>query len=118
MEIPNLLQGEVARLDNRFLVTLHQQHQVGSKTIQLLCHLKDKNLPSVPAIPITVPEDYPHTSPICDTDMEEYNTTPFLQKVQKLLAGQLLQLPDRYALSALMGAWEMSVRKACNPTVL
>ena len=118
IEIPNLLQGEVARLDERFLVTLHQQHHIGSKTIQLLCHLKDKNLPSVPAINVTVPEDYPQTSPTCDTDMEEYNTTPFLQKVQKYLGAQLLQLPDKYALSALVGAWEMSVRKACNPAVL
>ena len=117
-DIPNLLQGEVARLDKRFRVTLHQLHHTGSRTIRLLCHLNDKHLPNVPPISVTIPEDYPQSSPICDQDLEDYKSTPFLEKVQKMLGAQLLQLPDKHALTSLLNCWEMSIRRACSPANL
>ena len=114
-DIPNLLQGEVARLDVRFRVTLHQLHHAGSRSIRLMCYLNDKNLPNVPPISVTIPEDYPQSSPICDPDLEDYKSTPFLEKVQKMLQVQLLQLPDKHALTSFLNCWEMSIRRACSP---
>ena len=37
--IPNVLQGEIARLDHRFQVNLHDLYHTGSKTVHLKCKL-------------------------------------------------------------------------------
>ncbi|CAB1332683.1 unnamed protein product [Coregonus sp. 'balchen'] len=51
--IPNILQGEVARLNAKFLVNLDPS----------FCN--DKNLPSVPPLQLSIPADYPDQSPQC-----------------------------------------------------
>lgn len=40
-DIPDLLQGEVARLDRRFHVSLNPASSSSSKTIHLTCHLRE-----------------------------------------------------------------------------
>jgi mediator of RNA polymerase II transcription subunit 15 len=84
-EIPHVLQGEIARLDAKFKVSLDPAAQTGSKTIKLLCCLDDKHLPCVPPVAITIPENYPFASPSCSLTHHEYNATPFLITVQKSL---------------------------------
>ncbi|XP_077995397.1 uncharacterized protein LOC144448914 isoform X3 [Glandiceps talaboti] len=111
--IPHVVQGEVARLSNKFKVNLDPAHHTGGKAIHLICKLDDKYLPSVPPISITLPENYPVTSPQCEPNSPEYGATSFLQSVQRTLTSQLLRMPDRYSLSQVLDAWEMSVRQAC-----
>ena len=138
--------GEIARLEDRFRVKLDPQHQDGSHTIHLICRLEDRNLPSVPPLCVTVPEDYPSRAPTCNTSSEEYSesslfcktveyystiiaqklpkistnpstwssnyfsaVTPFLEGVQKNLSSQLLNLPEKYSISALLDLWVSSL---------
>ncbi|XP_064612392.1 mediator of RNA polymerase II transcription subunit 15-like [Liolophura sinensis] len=114
-DIPDVLQGEVARLDRRFHVNLNPANSSSSKTIHLTCYLQDKNLPTVPPIQVLVPDGYPSTSPSCDMDTVDYDSTPFLQAIHKLLLSRLLRMPDRFSLTALLNTWEMTVRHACSP---
>ena len=59
-EIPDVLQGEIARLEPRFKVWLSPSQPAGETgTIQLVCQLDDKDLPTVPHINVTIPENYP-----------------------------------------------------------
>ena len=54
-DIPNVLQGEIARLEPRFKVTLSPSQPAGDKScIQLVCQLDDKDLPAVPPINVTI----------------------------------------------------------------
>ncbi|XP_077016430.1 mediator of RNA polymerase II transcription subunit 15 isoform X2 [Tamandua tetradactyla] len=62
--IPNVLQGEVARLNPKFLVSLDPSHCSNSGTVHLVCKLDDKDLPSVPPLELSVPADYPAQSPL------------------------------------------------------
>ncbi|XP_064620401.1 mediator of RNA polymerase II transcription subunit 15-like isoform X13 [Lineus longissimus] len=112
-EIADVLQGELARLEQRFKVTLDPVHHSGSKTVHLVFKLDDRNLPSVPPIMVTVPEDYPQSSPKCETGDENYDSTPFLQALYKALKARLDRMPDKYSVTALLNTWEMSVRQAC-----
>ncbi|XP_058807599.1 mediator of RNA polymerase II transcription subunit 15 isoform X2 [Phymastichus coffea] len=114
-EIPDVLQGEIARLDQRFKISLDPTQQNGSKCIQLICWLDDKHLPCVPPVLITVPADYPTVPPKCVLTSHEY-TTPYLNSVQKALDARLAKLPRRYSVSQILDNWEMSVRKACAPS--
>ncbi|XP_022918876.2 mediator of RNA polymerase II transcription subunit 15 isoform X1 [Onthophagus taurus] len=114
-EIPDVLQGEIARLDQRFKVSLDPNQQSGSKTIQLICWLDDKYLPCVPPISLTVPEDYPVTSPKCHMAAHEYNATEFLSVVQSVLLARIKKLPKHFSVSQLLDTWEMSVRQASAP---
>jgi len=114
--VSNTIQGEIARLEERFKVHLDALQHNGSKIVHLVCWLDDKNLPHVPPITVEVPDNYPESSPSCDCSGDEYDATPFLQKVQKHLTSQISNLPDTYSISALLDTWEMSVRKACAPT--
>lgn len=84
-DIPDVLQGEIARLDQRFKVSLDPNQQPGAKSIQLTCWLDDKQLPCVPPISLTVPEEYPKESPTCHMASHEYNATQFLSDVQTAL---------------------------------
>lgn len=54
-EIPHILQGEIARLDQKFKITLDASCQTGNKTIKLICCLDDKYLPCVPPVSVTIP---------------------------------------------------------------
>merc|ERR1719431_898286 len=104
-DIPNVLQGEIARLEPRFKVTLSPSQPAGDKScIQLVCQLDDKDLPAVPPINVTILQDYPRVSPqFQDRDFPDYLST------------RLLHLPPRHTLSQLLTAWELSVRSACSP---
>lgn len=55
LEIPHVLQGEIARLDQKFKVSLDQSSQIGTKIIKLVCYLDDKHLPCVPPVSIVIP---------------------------------------------------------------
>lgn len=114
-EIPHILQGEIARLDQKFKVSLDQCAIGGTKAIKLICWLDDKHLPCVPPIAVTIPEDYPFTSPICSLIEQEYNATQFLIQVQKSFLARICKLPEMFSLSHLLDTWEMSVRQACSP---
>ncbi|XP_012531932.1 mediator of RNA polymerase II transcription subunit 15 [Monomorium pharaonis] len=114
-EIPDVLQGEIARLDQRFKVSLDPAQQSGSKCIQLICWLDDRHLPCVPPISVTVPADYPSTPPRCAMAPHEYEATTFLCAVQKALNARIAKLPRRFSLSQLLDTWEMSVRQASAP---
>ena len=73
-EIPDVIQGEIARLRTQFKVNLDpSQPSQKSNIIHLTCQLEDPNLPSVPPIAVTLPPSYPEaSSPICDAEMTEY----------------------------------------------
>ncbi|XP_057327713.1 mediator of RNA polymerase II transcription subunit 15-like [Microplitis mediator] len=114
-EIPDVLQGEIARLDQRFKVSLDPAQQNGSKCIQLICWLDDRHLPCVPPVSVSVPSDYPLTPPRCVMAPHEY-TTAFLSAVQKALTARITKLPRRFSVSQLLDTWEMSVRQASAPT--
>lgn len=116
-DIPNVLQGEIARLEPRFKVTLSPSQPAGDKSCnQLVCQLDDKDLPAVPPINVTILQDYPRVSPqFQDRDFPDYLSTPFLERVNSALSSRLLHLPPRHTLSQLLTAWELSVRSACSP---
>ncbi|XP_072377144.1 mediator of RNA polymerase II transcription subunit 15 isoform X1 [Diabrotica undecimpunctata] len=115
-DIPDVLQGEIARLDQRFKVSLCPNQQPGSKSIQLICWLDDKHLPCVPPVSLVVPEDYPKTSPTCHMAPHEYNATQFLSAVQTALLARIKKLPKHFSVTQLLDTWEMSVRQASAPT--
>lgn len=115
-EIPDVLQGEIARLDQRFKVSLDPNQQPGSKTIQLICWLDDKHLPCVPPVSLSVPEDYPKSSPKCSMAAHEYNATKFLADVQTALLDRIKKMPKYFSVSQLLDTWEMSVRQASAPS--
>ncbi|KAL1512579.1 hypothetical protein ABEB36_002151 [Hypothenemus hampei] len=114
-DIPDVLQGEIARLDQRFKVSLDPNQSPGTKGIQLTCWLDDKHLPCVPPISLTVPDDYPKESPSCHMTSDEYNATKFLSDVQVALLARIKKLPKHYSVSHLLDTWEMSVRQASAP---
>ncbi|GAB0095225.1 Mediator of RNA polymerase II transcription subunit 15 [Sergentomyia squamirostris] len=118
LEIPHLLQGEIARLDQKFKINLDPSAQIATKTIKLVCCLDDKYLPCVPPVSVSIPDDYPSTSPTCNLLEAEYNATPFLVAVQKALTARISKLPRQFSLSHLLDTWEMSVRQACAPTIV
>ncbi|GAB1607364.1 mediator of RNA polymerase II transcription subunit 15-like isoform X2 [Argonauta hians] len=115
-KLSNILQGEIARLPQRFRINLDPARHISSKTVHLICNLDDKNLPSVPPVLIVVPEDYPSTSPQCDSNTEDYTATPFLLGVQNALLSSLQKMPDHFSVTTLLDTWEMSVRRMCAPT--
>ncbi|XP_055683942.1 mediator of RNA polymerase II transcription subunit 15 isoform X1 [Lutzomyia longipalpis] len=114
-EIPHTLQGEIARLDQKFKINLDPSAQMGTKTIKLVCCLDDKYLPCVPPVCVSIPEDYPKTGPTCNLLEQEYNATPFLVAIQKALTARISKLPRDFTLSHLLDSWELSVRQACAP---
>lgn len=110
--IPNVLQGEVARLDVKFLVNLDPSFCSNNGTVHLVCKLDDKNLPSVPPLQLSIPADYPDQSPHW-ADGEQYGTNSFLQTVHRNMTSKLLQLPDKHSVTELLNTWAQSVRQAC-----
>ncbi|XP_077475974.1 mediator of RNA polymerase II transcription subunit 15 isoform X2 [Stigmatopora argus] len=111
--VPNILQGEVARLDVKFLVHLDPAHCSNNGAVHLVCKLEDKNLPSVPPLQLSVPADYPDQSPYWAEDVDHYGANHFLQAVHRTLASKLLQLPDKHSLTEVLHTWAQSVHQAC-----
>ncbi|XP_077317686.1 mediator of RNA polymerase II transcription subunit 15 isoform X2 [Lithobates pipiens] len=111
--IPNVLQGEVAKLHSRFLINLDPSHCSNNGTVHLICKLDDKNLPSVPPLQLSVPADYPEQSPLWMNNPRQYEANPFLQSVYHCMTSKLLQLPDKHSLTALLTTWAQSIRQAC-----
>lgn len=112
-EIPDVLQGEIAHLDQRFKVQLDPVQHAGSKTVNLICQLDDKTLPCVPPISVAVPENYPDNPPRCNANKEQYETTEFLKGVLDSLSLHLEKMPSQYSITSLLDTWEMCVRQAC-----
>ncbi|XP_004716377.1 mediator of RNA polymerase II transcription subunit 15 [Echinops telfairi] len=111
--IPNVLQGEVARLDPKFLVNLDPSLCSNNGTVHLVCRLDDKDLPSVPPLELSVPADYPAQSPLWVDQQWQYDANPFLQSVHRCMTSRLLQLPDKHSVTALLHTWAQSVHQAC-----
>lgn len=111
--IPNVLQGEVARLDPKFLVNLDPSHCSNNGTVHLICKLDDKDLPSVPPLELSVPADYPAQSPMWVDRQWQYDANPFLQSVHRCMTSRLLQLPDKHSVTALLNTWAQSIHQAC-----
>ncbi|XP_020016311.1 mediator of RNA polymerase II transcription subunit 15 isoform X4 [Castor canadensis] len=111
--IPNVLQGEVARLDPKFLVSLDPSHCSNNGTVHLICKLDDKDLPSVPPLELSVPADYPAQSPLWIDRQWQYDANPFLQSVHRGMTSRLLQLPDKHSVTALLNTWAQSIHQAC-----
>ncbi|XP_051533497.1 mediator of RNA polymerase II transcription subunit 15-like isoform X2 [Myxocyprinus asiaticus] len=111
--IPNILQGEVARLNSRFLVNLDPSFCSNNGTVHLICKLDDTNLPSVPPLQLSIPADYPDQSPHWEDVGQQYEANQFLQTVHKNMTSKLLQLPDKHSVTALLNTWAQSVRQAC-----
>ncbi|XP_023812942.1 mediator of RNA polymerase II transcription subunit 15 isoform X3 [Oryzias latipes] len=111
--VPNILQGEVARLDVRFLVNLDPSFCSNNGSVHLVCKLDDKNFPSVPPLQLSIPADYPDQSPLWSDDGEQYGANSFLQSVHRNMTSKLLQLPDKHSVTELLNTWAQSVRQAC-----
>ncbi|XP_052510931.1 mediator of RNA polymerase II transcription subunit 15 isoform X3 [Budorcas taxicolor] len=111
--IPNVLQGEVARLDPKFLVNLDPSHCSNNGAVHLICKLDDRDLPSVPPLELSVPADYPAQSPLWINRQWQYDANPFLQSVHRCMTSRLLQLPDKHSVTALLNTWAQSIHQAC-----
>lgn len=115
-EIPHILQGEIARLDQKFKITFDQSVQSGSKILKLICYLvDDPYLPCIPPLYVSISEDYPSVPPSCSLLEHEMNATQFLESIQKIFSSRMLKMPPLYSLSHVLDTWEMSVRQACSP---
>lgn len=115
IDVPHVLQGEIARLDQKFRVRFDHSVQIGSKVLKLVCYLNDPYLTCVPPIFIEIPDDYPLSSPTCTLLEHEMNATKFLDSVQKIFTARMLKMPSLYSLSHILDTWEMSIRQACSP---
>ncbi|XP_045511705.1 mediator of RNA polymerase II transcription subunit 15 [Colias croceus] len=119
-EIPDILQGEIARLDSRFKVSLDplQAHGI-SGAITLTAQLDDARLPCVAAVHVSVPRDYPVSAPArLRPRPARESPHPFLAKVERAMDARCARLPKRCSVGELLNAWEMSVRQACAPATL
>merc|ERR1712200_323875 len=115
--VPDLLQGEVARLSPRFKVWLDssQPRSAYATSVNIVCELDDQDLPAVPHLHVTIPRNYPSSPPECDTSGPDFLTTSFLQEISAALSSRLMKMPRVYTLSQLLSAWELSVRAASAP---
>jgi len=116
-QLPDHIQGEVAQLHSQFKVALDPSHVVllPNDSIQLQCHLEDRDLPSVPPILVTLGPNYPlESSPDLHDNAEEYEKSQFLRSVRQALESRVKKLPARHTLTQLLTAWEMGVRSACS----
>ncbi|XP_070204853.1 mediator of RNA polymerase II transcription subunit 15-like isoform X2 [Littorina saxatilis] len=115
--LSSVLQREIANLGVRFRVSLDPLHHPANKTIHLVCKLDDLNLPSVPPVLVTIPPEYPKDSPLCEPKTcPGYDASRFFKSVGNILSEMMRRMSD-YSLTALLNAWEMSVRKACAPSL-
>nr|XP_018911333.1 PREDICTED: mediator of RNA polymerase II transcription subunit 15-like isoform X2 [Bemisia tabaci]XP_018911334.1 PREDICTED: mediator of RNA polymerase II transcription subunit 15-like isoform X2 [Bemisia tabaci]XP_018911335.1 PREDICTED: mediator of RNA polymerase II transcription subunit 15-like isoform X2 [Bemisia tabaci] len=119
-EVPDVIQGEIARLDGRFKVSLLKTQDVkfDPRGLHLLCSLDDQKLANIPPIQISVPDGYPQSAPVCHISPQMYGTTPFLRSVLEAMQSRIHLLPCTYSISELLNMWEMSVREASEPQSL
>lgn len=115
-DVPIVLQGEIARLDRKYQVSFDPSNRPGSKIIKLICTLDDYFLPSVPPMYVSIPPDYPTTSPNCTLLDQDYSATPFFSAIQKAFTTRMFKTPTIYSLSHVLDKWEMSVRQAYTTT--
>ncbi|KAK4025394.1 hypothetical protein OUZ56_014467 [Daphnia magna] len=115
-ELMDTIEREVANLYPRFKVDMDQMHLMGSQELHLICRLEDKYLPSVPALRIVVPRDYPRMAPFCDSQQPDYDVSSFTRAVLQGLSDRLRHMPHRYTVSQILNCWEMALRHACKPT--
>lgn len=117
--IPDIVQGEIARLDPRFRVWLEPSQPRGrASSVQIVCELDDRDLPAVPYLHVTIPQDYPDSPPESNIQDPDYLSTPFLREVSGALCSRLAKMSSLHTLSQLLTAWELSVRSACIPSPL
>lgn len=109
------MQGEIARLSQKFKIDFEPTTQNTSKKIHLICELEDELLPCVPPLVVVIPENYPETSPECNWVNDEYSSSPFLSSIQQSLNARISKLSKQFSLSHLLDTWEYSVREACSP---
>ncbi|CAF4897287.1 unnamed protein product [Pieris macdunnoughi] len=120
-EIPDVLQGEIARLDSRFKVSLDPLQLMGAEgCITLTAQLDDARLPCVAAVHVSVPRDYPQSSParLRPKATRPDQPHPFLARVERAMDARCAKLPKRCSVGELLNAWEMSVRQACAPATV
>ncbi|XP_049870982.1 mediator of RNA polymerase II transcription subunit 15 [Pectinophora gossypiella] len=118
MEIPDVLQGEIARLDSRFKVSLEtMQLSGGAGAISLVAQLDDARLPCVPCVHVAVPRAYPAAAPARLRTRHAKPDAPdsFLARVERAMDARCARLPKSCSVGQLLDAWEMSVRQACAP---
>jgi len=114
-EVPDVLQGEIARLPSRFKVWLSGSQPSGKAgSVEIVCQLEDRDLPAVPHLHVNIPAGYPVRPPLC-SNINDYLTTPFLTRVEEAFSSRLMKMPHNHTLSQLLTAWELSVRAACSP---
>ncbi|CAH0700862.1 unnamed protein product [Spodoptera exigua] len=124
MEIPDVLQGEIARLDSRFKVSLEPMSWCGGSggagggAITLVAALDEPRLPCVAGVHVAVPRDYPARPPVRLKPRSHHNYAPdsFLARLEKAMDARCARLPKSCSVGQLLDAWEMSVRQACAPT--
>lgn len=110
-DVPIVLQGEIARLDRKFRIS-YDPSAIGSKVIKLICTLDDPFLPSIPPIYVSIPSDYPESSPKCTLLEHDFNATPFFAAIQESFATRMFKTASVYSLSHVLDKLEMSVRQA------
>lgn len=110
-----VLEGEIARLDARFVVRplMASKRFCGTaKTHLLLCRLEDLDLPCVPPIKVYISDTYPATAPFYDMQREDYQATPFFLKLYDHFRANLQHMTGTYTLTELLLTWERSIRQA------
>lgn len=123
MEIPDVLQGEIARLDSRFKVSLETMQLSGGRgggaggAISVVAALDDARVPCVPPLHLSVPRDYP-AAPPARLRVRTHHNSAFLQRVEQAMDARCARLPKSCSVGQLLDAWEMSVRQACAPSPL
>ncbi|XP_047042149.1 mediator of RNA polymerase II transcription subunit 15 isoform X2 [Helicoverpa zea] len=119
MEIPDVLQGEIARLDSRFKVSLEPMSYFGGGggAISLIAALDEPRLPCVAGVHVSVPRDYPARPPVRLKPRPARDLAPhsFLARLERAMDARCARLPKSCSVGQLLDAWEMSVRQACAP---
>lgn len=103
--IPHVVQGELAKLERKFRISLDPLQYEGSRTWTLLCHLESKELPCVPPIQIKLFANYPDMAPLCALDAGQYQSSGFLRRLHTLFTVTLDRLPVLHSFSAILDRW-------------
>lgn len=111
--IPEMVQGEIARLDTKFKVQLDPLQVEGATTIRIICRLDDLNLPSVPPIEIAIPNAYPEKPPVCTFDDDEYRASTFLNTTKNIFDQNVSKLAKQHSVTSLLQTWVRFVAIRC-----
>lgn len=118
IRVPELIQGEIARLGSKFKVTVDFSRSSNSGALHLVCRLEDPSMPAVPPIRLLVPGTYPKEGPEWESwDCETNNNSPetttlnFLDRLKPCMETHINNAMDHNeTISAILTAWERSVR--------